>query len=420
MKNCLTKSPLRIDNKNPAVFVARVKDAYSDTLSLLAKFDLSQVRGKKVLLKPNAGRIALPGQGITTNPQVVAAVIDAFAGAGAIVTVGDSPITGVKSLEALEATGIAAVARERKCPVIDMDARTAIEIPIPTGKAIHSIKVCPEVLENDLVVSIPVMKIHMHTGVTLSIKNMKGCLWRRSKVDLHMLPPHTDSNDKPLDIAIADMASVLCPHFVIIDGTIGMEGLGPSAGTPRELGVVVASSDPFSADAVACRLMGRDAKKIPHLRISNERGLGVIDLNMINISPANWQDFAIDFAPAPENMAIEFPNVTVLDKNSCSACQSSLLLFLQRHGEELAQYIPKAHLINIAIGKGHSDLPEGTLCIGNCTSCHKNKGTFVSGCPPVSSEIWMASQKMLNVDVDSNQESGDRSQETRESKHQQD
>ena len=79
------------------------------------------------------------------------------------------------------------------------------------------------------------MKMHMHTGVTLAVKNMKGCLWRKSKVDLHMLPPLPGHNEKTLDIAIADMSAILRPHLSIIDGTIGMEGLGPSAGKAKQM-----------------------------------------------------------------------------------------------------------------------------------------------------------------------------------------
>ncbi|MBL0716725.1 MAG: DUF362 domain-containing protein, partial [Desulfosarcina sp.] len=45
-------------------------------------------------------------------------------------------------------------------------------LSVPEGRAIKSIKICPEVLEYDFVVSIPVMKMHMHTGVTLAVKNM--------------------------------------------------------------------------------------------------------------------------------------------------------------------------------------------------------------------------------------------------------
>ena len=98
-------------------------------------------------------------------------------------------------------------------------------------------------------------------------KRLKGCLWRRSKVELHMLPALAGSKDKPLDVAIADMASVLRPHLAIVDGTVGMEGLGPSAGRPKPLDAVVVSADAFAADAVACQLMGTAAEHIPHLRL---------------------------------------------------------------------------------------------------------------------------------------------------------
>ena len=49
--------------------------------------------------------------------------------------------------------------------------------------------------------------------------------------------------------------------------------------------------------------------------------------------------------------------------------------------------VPDDEDINIAIGKGHEYLPPGTLCVGNCTAKHKHCGAFVSGCPPVASEI---------------------------------
>jgi len=181
--------------------------------------------------------------------------------------------------------------------------------------------------------------------------------------------------------------------MAIIDGTVGMEGLGPSAGKPRELNTVLASVDPFAADAVACALMGLNANAIPHLRLGAKLGLGTIDLGEINASPENWQEFGAEFETAPENLSIEFPNVNVLDNQSCSACQSTLLLFLQRHGEELAEYLPEGEVLNVAIGKGHESVPEGTICIGNCTARHRERGTFVAGCPPVSSEIYNAIKK---------------------------
>jgi uncharacterized protein (DUF362 family) len=334
--------------------------------------------------------VAFAGSGVTTHPEVVAAAIDAFREAGAEVAIGESPILGVRVREAFEATGIAAAASKRGCRLINMDGRRFVELPVPEGRAIRSLKVCAEVLQFDLVVSIPVMKMHMHTGVTLSVKNMKGCLWRRSKVELHMLPPLEGSDEKPIDVAIADLASVLRADLAVIDGTVGMEGLGPSAGQAKPLDAVVVSADPFAADAVACRLMGTEAERVPHLRMGAGRGYGVIDLGRITVSPGSWRDWIAPFAPPPENLSIRFPNITVWDNQSCSACQSTLLLFLTRYRQRLFDYFSGEGPVHIAIGRGNTELPEGTLCIGNCTAQQRGGGIFVPGCPPVGSQILAA------------------------------
>ncbi len=383
-------NPFLDQHAPPLTVVTHGQEAYQSTVNALEDLPLEKIRGRRVLLKPNAGRPAEPGSGVTTDPQVVAAAIDVFHQAGAEVAVGESPITGVKTLEAFETTGIAAVARERNCPLIDMDARPAVTVEIPNARVLQEIQVCPEVLEYEVVVSLPVMKMHMHTGVTLAVKNMKGCLWRRSKVLLHMLPPVEGSEEKPIDVAIADMASVLRPHLSIIDGTVGLEGLGPSAGVPKPLGCVVMGTDAFAADAVACQLMGTQAEQIPHLRLGAEQGSGIIDLARLQIRPDHWQDWASPFAEPPRNLTMEFPNVKILDNKSCSACQSTLLLFLKHHAKHLLDYFPDQKEVSVAIGKGHAELPEKTLCLGNCTARQKNADIFVPGCPPISSEILKA------------------------------
>ncbi len=387
MPSNLGVSPFRRPSDRATVHVAQGRGAYENTRAVLRQIDLAAAHNKRVLLKPNVGRVAAVGSGITTHPDVIAAAIDAFQEVGADVAVGESPIVGVDLSEAFEACGVAAVADARGCRLIDMDQRRFAAVSLPEGQAIGALRVCPDVLEFDVVVSLPVMKMHMHTVATLAVKNMKGCLWRRSKVELHMLPPLHDSDEKPIDVAIADMSSVLRPHLAIIDGTVGMEGLGPSAGQPKPLDVVVASPDAFAADAVACQLMGMDAREVPHLRIGAQRGHGVIDLDEMTITPEHWRDFASPFARPPANLAFEFPNITVLDNNSCSACQSTLLLFLKRYQDQLFDYFPEQEKIDVAIGKGHVDVPEGTLLIGNCTAHHRGEGLFVPGCPPVGSQI---------------------------------
>ena len=393
-------TPFAGTGPRPAVFIGHGNSAYRNTCQALAQIDLSVVREKRVLLKPNAGRSARAGEGITTDPEVVAAAIDIFRQAGAEVSVGESPITGVDVHEAFETTGIAQVAHKRNCRLIDMDERPFVPLTLPDGEAIQTLKVCADVFDHDILVSIPVMKIHMHTGVTLSIKNMKGCLWRRSKVDLHMLPMRREAEEIPLNTAIADLSGTLRPHLSIIDGTVGMEGMGPSGGKTKPLGLVVAGTDAFATDAVACALMGLNAEDIPHLRMGARRGYGIIDPEKIAVVPGSWQTLISPFSPPPDNLSIEFPEFNILDKNACSACQSTLLLFLKKYRRVIPDYFSQGETITLAIGRGHDTVPANTICIGNCMAAFKEEGTFIKVCPPVGSEILKAITGETSLDSD--------------------
>jgi hypothetical protein len=194
------------------------------------------------------------------------------------------------------------------------------------------------------------------------------------------------------------MSYALRPHLTIVDGTVGLEGIGPSAGQPKPLDVVVVGTDGFAVDSVACELMGTHAAEIPHLKLGADRGYGTIDLEKIRVYPDNWRLWADSFAKPPTDISIGFPDFNIMDENSCSACQSSLLLFLKCYGERVLEYFEKEKKIDVAIGKGHIKVPNGTLCIGNCTVKHKKRGTYVKGCPPVGSEILRAITGFPTID----------------------
>ena len=397
--HCMLDNPLKPPTRAPRITLAAGRGPYRNTLDALATMNLSAIEGKRVLLKPNIGRVAVPYSGVVTNPQVVAAAIDAFHAAGAAdIAIGESPITGVNLNEAYEKSGITFIAQERKCRCIDMDQRNPVEVAVRDGTAITRLKVCADVFDFDIIVSIPVMKTHMHTVVTLSVKNMKGCLWRRSKVDLHMLPRIPFAEDKSLNIAITDMSSVLRPHLVIIDGTVGMEGIGPSVGDPKSMDLVIVGNDAVAADSVACTIMGIDPKTVPHLRLAEERGYGSLDSDSFIITTPDWQSLRQPFTPVPDNLSMQFPNVTILDEQSCSACQSTILLFMKRYGEQLNEYFPDDKPVTIAIGKGHKGVPPNTICVGNCTRRFKDAGVYIPGCPPVASSILNALKKQKNTE----------------------
>ncbi len=261
---------------NPKVVVVKGNKPYEITKKALNQFHFQEFRGKKILIKPNAARVASPGDGITTHPEVVKAVIDHLREGGVKeIVMGESCIFGVDSEEVFRSTGLNEISKEKKVKLIDLDQTTPIEIKIPQGKIIDRIRVSSILKEIDFIISIPVMKTHMHTKVTLGIKNMKGLLWRREKVRFHQLQSNKiETQDfKPLDLAISDMATILWPRFSIIDATSAMEGLGPAYGKKKKMDLVIAGNDALATDAVATELMGFCPEDIPHLRLIAERGL---------------------------------------------------------------------------------------------------------------------------------------------------
>ena len=73
------------------------------------------------------------------------------------------------------------------------------------------------------------------------------------------------------------------PHLALIDGFEGMEGNGPTEGTPVDHRVCVAGMDWLAADRVAVELMGIDFANIGYLNYCADAGLGQGDLKKIEV-----------------------------------------------------------------------------------------------------------------------------------------
>lgn len=119
------------------------------------------------------------------------------------------------------------------------------------------IGIAKKVQDADFRISITPAKTHDEVIVTLGVKNMvMGSLDNRPLV--HQGPRITNLN-------LAALAKIIPPHFSIIDGTVGMEGNGPSEGTPINSSFAVASLNPVSADTVATKIMGFNPEDIGYL-----------------------------------------------------------------------------------------------------------------------------------------------------------
>src|SRR5438132_2438050 len=253
-------------------------DQYSDKLDQLVLdglrlFNLN-VRGKSVLLKPNIVE-CIPGKPVNTDAQLIGAAAEAFLRLDAAsVTVGEGPGHHRDTDLLLCETGLADQLAHRKVAFVDLNRDELIKTNLQANySGLGHLWLPRSVLAADFIVSMPKVKTHHWTGVTLSMKNMFGIVpgsrygWPKNV--LHWAGIHE---------SILDICATVRPHFVIADGVVGMEGDGPLNGTAKELHTILLSDDPVAADSTLARLLGWEPNAVKHIQeagrfIGNHRGV---------------------------------------------------------------------------------------------------------------------------------------------------
>jgi uncharacterized protein (DUF362 family) len=253
------------------------------------------VRGKAVVLKPNLVDY-LPGEAINTHPMLVLAAAEAFRRLGAkSVVVAEGPGHQRDTQLVLSESGYLALLRDEKIHFVDLNRDELIRTPLRAGyTGMKDLWLPRTVLEADYLVSMPKIKAHHWSGVTLSMKNMFGVVpgarYGWPKNILHW---------KGIQESILDLCATVPIHFVIADCIVAMEGNGPLNGTPRPLGKLVLADDPVAADATCARLMGFEPGRIVHIR-EGARFLGNAAPGIIDQVGEPVMSPAIPFRVVPE------------------------------------------------------------------------------------------------------------------------
>ncbi|MGA2767648.1 MAG: DUF362 domain-containing protein [Candidatus Bathyarchaeia archaeon] len=221
-----------------------------------------------VLIKVNFITVKTWDTGATTDPIVVEAIIERLKNLHVKIYVVESDATMTSADKAFEATGMREMCERNGVECLNLrHVKDRVKIDVPNSETLKSITV-PRIVTESAVVSAAKLKTHMSTGVTLGMKNMFGLLPDKFKGKYHL---------KGISKVIVDINSVLKPVLTVIDGFVGMEGRGPSDGTPVQMDLIITGKDPVATDATGCRVMGFDPHEISHIRKACEKGLGSID-----------------------------------------------------------------------------------------------------------------------------------------------
>ena len=125
-------------------------------------------------------------------------------------------------------------------------------------------------MDADVVINLPKIKSHVQLVMTLSVKNLFGCVPGKMKAWWHM---EAGKDATRFGSMLVETARAINPDLTIIDGIIAHQGNGPSKGEPRHLGILGASTNIFALDRAILEILQVDPTIVPTIAVARELGL---------------------------------------------------------------------------------------------------------------------------------------------------
>lgn len=295
--------------------------------------------GQTVAIKPNLFAPFPPP--ISVDRRVIAALVSLCVGAGAKkvtviegVSVGslikrvnvdkntksDKLARGMKTVDVMRLLGVKDAVESAGGEVLGVEDVKKECVMVPDGKVLHFIDYPKAIKNADVFIDIPALKTHTMTMVTLGIKNLQGIL---NEGDRYF--GHRDD----LDQHMVDIVKIRKPDLTVVDGLIGMEGMGAGeAGLPVPMGLIIAGEDVVSVDSVSSMVMGiENPLVVGTTRIAAHDGIGIADPSRIDILGEKVETVAKKFTlplnytqPIDSLVTGVYPNVDVYIGGACNAC----------------------------------------------------------------------------------------------------
>jgi uncharacterized protein (DUF362 family) len=306
LNNIYGKDTDSISGKN-VVSIVRIKNgniekAVEEAIDLLGGIGNVTKGIETILLKPN---LVSPDPRSTTKPAVIRALARIMQQSGKNVMIGEASAAAesfnvigndtyrTKKRDILDrmqkhvfdTLGYTELARSLHIPLINLHSGDIVEVLLKDGLAAKSVKIHKVLKDVDLVCSVPMMKTHTLATVTLAMKNLiglyPGTVYYSVRSWLH--DRAAERGSEGIAYEIIDMNRAVRTGLSVIDASTAMEGNGPSDGSLVKMGLIIAGTSPLAADIVGSRIMGFEPDNIPAINLACKAGIGLTDLQDIEI-----------------------------------------------------------------------------------------------------------------------------------------
>ncbi len=278
-----------------------VRSALTEALSAIGGLDMIEP-GMKVGIKVNLVTGAKPEKAVTTHPMMVCELIKLLSEKGAEVVVGDSPgglynaafVNGVYSVSGLKSV-------EKAGGKLNQDFSEKMA-SYPEGEVLKEFEYTAWLDGVDVIINFAKLKTHGMMGMSAAAKNMFGVVPGVVKPEYHFRFPDYDK----FASMIVDLDEYFKPVLSIVDAVTGMEGNGPTMGTPRHIGCVIASPSPHKADLVCANILGLTPDRLPILSAAIRRGLCPVSMSELDITGDPDEFYISDYNNIAHRSSIVF------------------------------------------------------------------------------------------------------------------
>ena len=277
------------------------RTALADLLAPIGGLDFVKA-GMRIVIKANLVSAMAPDTAATTHHVLLSALTEMLVERGATVVIGDSPGGLYNSAfvgKVYRASGVTAC--EEHGATLNRDFGES-EAVFEEAKVLHTFTYTSYLDNADVIINFCKLKSHGMMSMSCAAKNMFGTIPGIIKPEYHYrFPNYSDFANMLLDID-----EYFHPVISIADAVIGMEGNGPTAGTPRKIGCLIASHSPHALDVVAARIIGLDPMGIPTIAEAVNRGMLPTDLDKVNVIGNAEAFYMKDFETVTEKRSLEF------------------------------------------------------------------------------------------------------------------
>lgn len=277
-----------------------VLEALQGAIGLLGGMESFVRRTERILVKPNLLAAKPREAAVTTDPEVIRALLIMLKEAGARPVVGDSPGLGT-ARKAAEKNGILAVCQEMGVEVIEL--RSLVVAENPGGRTFKKLEVAREAIECDGIVNVPKLKTHAQMYLTMAVKNLFGCVPGKLKPQWHL---SAGVENRRFAEMLLDLSYFLSPRLSVMDAVTAMEGNGPGNGDPRHMGLIFAGTDPVAVDAAGAATVGASVDDVPILKAARLWGIKEAILENNEISGEDIAEVRVKGFRFPPPMSTNF------------------------------------------------------------------------------------------------------------------